>query len=70
MIIFKNYYCVRICFSQLNYAQLTLCKTLMFLIYADDHELNPGPKKSNSCNNFSVCFLNLNSIVAHDFSKV
>ena len=34
-----------------------------------DIELNPGPK-SNSCENFSVCHWNLNSISAHNFSKV
>ena len=31
--------------------------------------LDPGPK-SNSCENFSVCHWNLNSISAHNFSKV
>ena len=33
-------------------------------------ELNPGPKKDTSCDNFSLCHWNLNSIAAHNFSKL
>ena len=34
-----------------------------------DIEHNPGPK-SNSCQSFSVCYWNLNSISAHNFIKM
>ena len=51
-----------------NYlCQLWLCK--LHINLNGDIELNPGPK-SNSCENFSVCHWNLNSISAHNFSKV
>ena len=33
-------------------------------------ELNPEPKKDKSCDNFSLCHWSLNSIAAHDFSKL
>ena len=43
----------------------------MFLLLRshEDIELNPGPCKSND-NNLSVCHWNLNSITAHNFSKL
>ena len=41
----------------------------MHIILSGDIELNPG-LKSNSCENFPVCHWNLNSISAHNFSKV
>ena len=51
-----------------NYlCQVQLCKLHINLSW--DIELYPGPK-SNSCENFSVCHWNLNSISAHNFSKV
>ena len=34
-----------------------------------DIEQNPGPK-SNSCQSFSICHWNLNSISAHNFIKI
>ena len=43
---------------------------LIILIICSDTELNPGPKKDKSCDNFSLCHWNLNSIAAHDFSKL
>ena len=45
---------------------------LNLLLLCGDVELNPGPsaKDSYSCYNFSLCHWNLNSITAHDFSKV
>ena len=43
---------------------------LIVLIICGDIELNPGPKKDESCDNFSLCHWNLNSIAAHDFSKL
>ena len=51
-----------------NYlCQVQLCK--LHIILSGDIELNPG-LKSNSCENFPVCHWNLNSISAHNFSKV
>ena len=42
-------------------------KVSYFLIIWGNIELNPGPK---SCDNFSLCHWNLNSIAVHDFSKL
>ena len=42
---------------------------LIVLIICGDTELNPGPKNNKSCDNFSLCHWNPNSIPAHDFSK-
>ena len=51
-----------------NYlCRVWLCKLHVNL--SRDIELNPGPK-SNSRENYSVCHWNLNSISAHNFSKV
>ena len=51
-----------------NYlCQVWLCK--LYINLSGKIELNPGPK-SNSRKNFSVCHWNLNSISAHNFSKV
>ena len=36
---------------------------------SEDIEKNPGPK-TKSCQSFSVCHWNLNSISAHNFSKM
>ena len=43
---------------------------LIVLIICGDIELNPGPKKDKSCDNFSLSHWNLNNIAAHDFSKL
>ena len=51
-----------------NYlCQVWLCK--LHINLSGDIELNPGPK-SKSCENFAVCHWKLNSISAHNFSKV
>ena len=51
-----------------NYlCQVWLCKLHIGLTW--DPELNPD-HKSNSCEHFSVCHWNLNSISTHNFSKV
>ena len=51
-----------------NYlCQLWFCK--LHINLSGDIELNLR-QKSNSCENFSVCHWNLNSISAHNFSKV
>ena len=44
--------------------------TLLLLFMLGDIELNPGPKKTNSSCEFSVCHWNLNSLAAHNFEKV
>ena len=46
------------------------CMILLLLICAGDIELNPGPRKNNTSYNFSFCHWNLNSIAAHNFSKL
>ena len=47
------------------------CKLLLLLlICAGDIELNPGPKKRDSCYNLSLCHWNLNSIADHNLSKL
>ena len=43
---------------------------LIVLITCGEIELNPGPKKDKSCDNFPLCHWNLNSIAAHDLSKL
>ena len=43
---------------------------MIVVITCGDIELNPGPKKDKSCDNFSLCYSNLNSIAAHVFSKL
>ena len=39
------------------------------LILSNDIEVNPGPKLDSS-QNFTICYWNLNSIAAHNFSKI
>ena len=41
----------------------------ILLICSGDIETNPGPK-SKSCQSFSICHWNLNSISAHNFTKL
>ena len=43
---------------------------LLLLICAVDIKLNPGPRKNNVSHNFYFCHWNLNSIAAHNFSKL
>ena len=43
---------------------------LIVLIICGDIELNPGPKKHKSCDNFSLCHWNINGIAALEFSKL
>ena len=44
-----------------------ICK--LQVLSSDDVKLNPGPKP-NSGQNFSICHWNVNSIPAHNFSKI
>ena len=48
---------------------LSLLYVFIFLQCHGDIELNPGPRKQKP-NYFSVCHWNLNSIAAHNFSKL
>ena len=48
---------------------LTFLYVFSFLYCHGDIELNPGPRKSKE-NNLSICHWNLNSITAHNFSKL
>ena len=42
----------------------------MLLVLSNDVELNPGPKKDSSNDNFSITHWNLNSIGAKNFVKL
>ena len=46
--------------------QMTLALIILLIIYSDDIETNPGPKKNTKV---SFCRWNLNGIAAHNFSK-
>ena len=43
---------------------------VLMLFACGDIELNPGPKRKNSCYNFSVWYWNLKSITVHNFVKI
>ena len=43
---------------------------LIVVIICGDVEFNSGPKEDKSCDNFSLCHWNLNSIAVHDFSNL
>ena len=47
----------------------TLAYKLIIIQYHGDIEPNPGPRKLKT-NSFSVCHWNLNSLSAHNFSKL
>ena len=65
---FRSKYQVNVCPQNLNKFYTICCMFLLLLICAGDIELNPGPRKNNTSYNFS--FWNLNSIAAHNFSKL
>ena len=48
---------------------LTFLYIFTFLLCHGDIELNPGPKRLKP-NYLSICYWNLNSISAHNFSKI
>ena len=61
-----------LCFHYFENALLSLLTLLYMIIFLQRHgdiELNPGPRKSKE-NALSVCHWNLNSISAHNFSKL
>ena len=43
---------------------------MLILLICDDTESNSGPRRRDSCYNFSVCHCNLNSMTAHNFEKI
>ena len=67
---FKSKYRANVCPRNLNKFYTICCMFLLLLKCAGDIELNPGPRKSNTFYNFSFCHWNLNSIAAHNFSKL
>ena len=61
-----------LCFHYFENTLLSILMLLYVFVFLRSHgdtELNPGPKKSKE-NALSVCHWNLNSITAHDFSKL
>ena len=67
---FKSKYQANVCPQNLNKFYTICCMFLLLLICADDIELNSGPRKNNTSYNFSFCHWNLDSIAAHNFSKL
>ena len=64
--------CLFLCYHYLEsffFSLLTILYMFLLLRSHGDIELNPGPRKSKE-NNLSVCHWNLNSITAHNFSKL
>ena len=57
------------CFESAYILLLTFVYNFSFLYCHGDIELNPGPRKSKE-NTLSICHWNLNSITAHNFSKL
>ena len=43
---------------------------IMLILLTCDIKSNPGPRRSDSCYNFSICHWNLNSMTAHNFEKI
>ena len=43
---------------------------MLILLTCSAIESNPGPRRCDSCNNFSICHWNLNNMNAHNFEKV
>ena len=64
VVFYMWHYFENVCFSLLILLYLFIC-----LKSHGDIELNPGPRKSKNCS-LSVCHSNLNSLCAHNFSKV
>ena len=55
---------------RVNVCPRNFCMFLLLLICAGGIDFNPGPRKNNNSYNFSFCHWNLNSIAAHNFSKL
>ena len=54
---------------QVTFIFLTLIYIYSFLQCHRDIDINPGPRKLK-INSFSICHWNLNSLAAHNFSKL
>ena len=67
--IFECLFLCLYCFENFLFTLLTLLYIISLLRCHGDIELNPGPRKSKE-NTLSVCHWNLNSISAHNFSKL
>ena len=67
---FKSKYRADACPRNLSKFYTICCMILLLLTCAGDIELNPGPRTNNTSYNFSFCHWNLNSIAAHNFSKL
>ena len=65
----KSIFSVNVRTTLAKYLFMLLCGVTLLLICVDV-ELNPGPKKTKSCYNFSLCHWNLNRITAYNFSKI
>ena len=64
--------CLSFCFNYFEtfcFGLLTFLYIFLLLISHGDIELNPGPRKCKE-NTLSACHWNLNSITAHNFSKL
>ena len=55
---------------RVNVCPRNFCMFVLLLICAGGIDFNPGPRKNNNSYNFSFCHWNLNSIAAHNFSKL
>ena len=64
VVFYMWHYFENVCFSLLTLLYLFIC-----LKCHGDIELNPGPRKFKN-SSLSVCHRNLNSLCAHNFSKV
>ena len=67
---FKSKYRDNVCPRNLNKFYTICCMFLLLLICVGDIELNPGPRKNNTSYKFFFCHCNLNSMAAHNFSKL
>ena len=68
----SNLECLFLCFHCFESVFLSLLTFLFIFFLLQSHgeiELNPGPRKTKE-NTLSVCHWNLNSITAHNFSKL
>ena len=77
--LFKSKYWADVCLRNLNkfyticcmcFSCLFVCSLFFFFICTGDSERNPGARKKQYLYNLSFCYWNLNSIAAHNFSKL
>ena len=62
-------FCVSVFLFHNIIARVIVCLYSLFLMLSGDVEINPGPL-SNCKEYLSICHWNLNSISAHDYSKL